>query len=198
MGNIKKLIKIGILGDIGSGKSHVAKSFGYPVFNADLEVGKLYRNNKIIYKKLKKKLPKYIKSFPINKNEISNAIMDNKLNLTKIVKIVHPKIKKKMNFFLKKNKNKKIVILDIPLYLENKLNKKNDILVFVQSKKSEIFKRLKKRKNFNLKLIKKFKKIQLSLEYKRKKSQFILKNNFTNNLLKKDINLILNKIKKYD
>ena len=124
--------------------------------------------------------------------------MNNKLNLTKIVKIVHPEIKKKMNFFLKKNKNKKIVILDIPLYLENKLNKKNDILVFVQSKKSEIFKRLKKRKKFNLKLIKKFKKIQLSLEYKRKKSQFILKNNFTNNLLKKDINLILNKIKKYD
>ena len=99
MGNIKKLIKIGILGDIGSGKSHVAKSFGYPVFNADLEVGKLYRNNKIIYKKLKKKLPKYIKSFPINKNEISNAIMDNKLNLTKIVKIVHPEIKKKIHFF---------------------------------------------------------------------------------------------------
>ena len=51
MGNIKKLIKIGILGDIGSGKSHVAKSFGYPVFNADLEVGKLYRNNKNIKKK---------------------------------------------------------------------------------------------------------------------------------------------------
>ena len=192
------MIRIGLVGDIGSGKSYIANSFGYPVFNADLEVGKLYRNNKIIYKKLKKKLPKYIKSFPINKNEISNAIMDNKLNLTKIVKIVHPEIKKKIHFFLKKNKNKKIVILDIPLYLENKLNKKNDILVFVQSKKSEIFKRLKKRKNFNLKLIKKFKKIQLSLEYKRKKSQFILKNNFTNNLLKKDINLILNKIKKYD
>ena len=41
-----------------------------------------------------------------------------------------------MNIFLKKNKNKKIVILDIPLLLENKLNKKKDILVFVQSNKS--------------------------------------------------------------
>ena len=37
------MIRIGILGDIGSGKSYVAKSFGYPVFNADLEVGKLYK-----------------------------------------------------------------------------------------------------------------------------------------------------------
>ena len=37
------MIKIGILGDIGSGKSYVAKNFGYPVFNADLEVGRLYK-----------------------------------------------------------------------------------------------------------------------------------------------------------
>ena len=81
--------RIGILGDIGSGKSYVAKSFGYPVFNADEEVGKLYRRNKKIYSKLKKILPKYINSFPINKNEISEAILANKINLIKIVKIVH-------------------------------------------------------------------------------------------------------------
>ena len=35
------MIRIGILGDIGSGKSFVAKSFNYPAFNADNEVGKL-------------------------------------------------------------------------------------------------------------------------------------------------------------
>ena len=35
------MIRIGILGDIGSGKTYVAKSFGYPVFNADYEVGEL-------------------------------------------------------------------------------------------------------------------------------------------------------------
>ena len=155
------MIKIGILGDIGSGKSYVAKNFGYPVFNADVEVGKLYKKNKKIFNKLKKVLPKYIYSFPINKDEISKAILANKFNLKKIVKIVHLEIKKKMNIFLKKNINKKIVILDIPLLLENKINKKNDILIFVQSKKLDIFKRLKKRKNFNLKLIKKLKNIQL-------------------------------------
>ena len=68
------MIKIGILGDIGSGKSYIAKKFGYPVFNADLEVSKLYQNDKKVFKKLNKVLPKYIKSFPINKNEISFSI----------------------------------------------------------------------------------------------------------------------------
>ena len=188
------MIRIGIVGDIGSGKSFVAKCFGYPVFDADAEVIKLYQTNKNCFDKLKKILPKNIISFPIKKKEISQAIISNKFNIKKIIKIVHPIIRLKMNKFLNKNKNKKIIILDVPLLLENKLNKKNDILIFIDAKKYEILKRLKKRKNFNLKLFKKFKKIQLPLEYKRKKSQFILKNNFTNKTVKKNIKRIIKEI----
>jgi dephospho-CoA kinase len=188
------MIRIGILGDIGSGKSYAAKNFGYPVFNADFEVGKLYKKDRKIFNKLKKTLPKYIFSFPINKKEISNAILANKANLKKIIKIVHLEIKKKMNIFLSKNKNKKIVILDIPLLLENKINRKNDILVFIQSKKSDILKRLKKRNNFNSRLLKKFKSIQLSPDYKKKKSSYIIKNNFNNKGVKRSISKILKKI----
>ena len=189
------MIRIGILGDIGSGKSYVASKFGYPVFNADYEVAKLYQQNKKIFTKLKKILPKYFHSFPIKKEEISNAILANKNNLNKIVKIVHAEVRKKMNLFLKKNKNKKIVILDIPLLLENKINKKKDILVFVQSKKSEIIKRLKKRKNFNQKLLKKFKSIQYLINYKKQKSDYIIKNNFTKKSINDGIRNILKEIK---
>ncbi len=72
------MIRIGILGDIGSGKSYVAKNFGYPVFNADYEVRKLYQSDKKIFNKLKKSLPKYISSFPIDKKEITSAILSDK------------------------------------------------------------------------------------------------------------------------
>ena len=188
------MIRIGILGDIGSGKSYVAKKFGYPVFNADLEVHKLYENNKIIFKKLKKNLPNYFQSFPIKKKQVSQAILDNKDNLTKIVKIVHKEIRKKLILFLKKNRNKKIVILDIPLLLENKINNQNDVLIFVSSKKKDIEKKLKKRPNFNRKLINKFKKIQFSSDYKIQKSDFIIKNNFKKKTFNKSIKTILNEI----
>ena len=57
------MIKIGILVDIGSGKSYVAQNFGYPVFNADYEVAQLYKKNKNVFNKLKKSLPKYISFF---------------------------------------------------------------------------------------------------------------------------------------
>ena len=49
------MIKIGIVGDIGSGKSFTAKLFGSPIFDADKEVLKIYRNDKDCFIRLKKK-----------------------------------------------------------------------------------------------------------------------------------------------
>ena len=97
-----------------------------------------------------------------------------------------------MNLFLKKNKNKKFVVLDVPLLLENNLNKKGDILIFVDSKKTDILKKLSKRKNFNKKLFNKFQKIQFSSQYKIRKSNFIIKNDFT----KKTINTNIKDVQK--
>ena len=99
-----------------------------------------------------------------------------------------------MNLFLKKNKRKKIVILDIPLLLENNINNKNDILVFVQTKKSDVLKKLKMRKNFNKKLMKQFSEIQLPLDYKKKKSHFVIKNDFKRRTVLKYIKNILREI----
>jgi len=185
------MIRIAVLGDIGSGKSYVAKQFGYPVFNADNEVTKLYKKSRKCYNKLKKALPEYIVSFPVKKIELSKAIMASRQNLKKIVKVVHPEVRNRMNNFIKKNINKKFIILDIPLLIENKLNKKNDILIFVDAKKKEINKRLKKRHNIKVKILKKF---QLPLEFKKKKADFIIKNNFKNNSIRKNVKRVLGKI----
>ncbi len=188
------MIRIAVLGGIGSGKTYIAKLFNFPVFNADLEVAKIYKNNRQCFKKLKKKLPGYFSSFPAKKNQIIRAITNNEKNLKEITKIIHPEIKKKMHIFLKNNNKNKAVVLDIPLFLENRLNKKDDILIFIQSNKSEIIKRLKKRDNFNIDLFKKFKKIQLPLSFKKKKSNYIIKNNFTKKLVRQRIKRILKKI----
>jgi dephospho-CoA kinase len=188
------MIKIGILGDIGSGKSYVAKQFGCPVFDADAEVTKIYKKNKICFNRLRNKLPRYIFSFPVKKKELGKAIIDNQNNLKKIIKIVHPIVRANMNKFFRKNKNKKIVVLDIPLLIENKINKKNYILIFVDAKKKEIQKRLKKRSNYNAKILNKLKKIQLPLEFKKRKSKFLIKNNFKSSYIKKNVKLLKSKI----
>ena len=188
------MIKIGILGDIGSGKTFVANQFGCPVFNADEEVSKIYKNNKSCFKILKKNFPNHTFSFPIKKKEISKLILSNKKNLKKVNKIVHPIVRTRMNKFINKNKKKKIVVLDIPLLLENRIKKKDFILVFVDAKKKMIIKNLKKRKNYNLKIIKLLKKFQLPLYYKKKISNFIIKNDFKVKPIKKNVKLIKTRI----
>jgi len=188
------MIRIAVVGDIGSGKSYVAKQFGGPVFDADVEVDKLYRKSKKCYKKLKRSLPNFITSFPVKKKSLSSAVEADKNNLKKITAIIHPEIRLRMNNFIKKNKNKKFIVLDIPLLLENKINRKNDVLIFVDANKKEIYKRLKKRPNFNSKILKKLKKLQLPLEKKKKSSNFIIKNNFKNKSLKKSVKKVIKKI----
>ena len=160
-----------------------------------MEVSKIYKKDKnflLIYKEIKK----LFFSYPIKKGQLTQFILDKENNLKVITDIVHPLIRKKLDFFLKKNKKKKIVILDIPLYLENKLNKKKDVIIFVDAKKKDTIRKLKKRKNFNKELINKFKKLQLPLEKKRKKAQFIFKNNFKNDNAKKYAKLIIKHILK--
>ncbi|RZO49992.1 MAG: dephospho-CoA kinase [Candidatus Pelagibacterales bacterium] len=185
------MIRLATIGDIGSGKTYVAKQFGYPVFNADNEVSKIYKKDRKCYKNLKKALPNYITNFPIKKNELKKAILSNQINLKKIEKIIHPEVQRRMKKFVWKNKNKKFIILDIPLLMENKINKKKDILIFVDAKKKDINKRLKKRRNKNYKFLRKF---QLPIEFKKKKADFIIKNNFSNNSVKKNVKIIIKKI----
>ena len=184
------MIRIAIVGGIGSGKSYVAKLLGFPVFDADAAVSKIYKNNSKCFMRLKRKMPKFIKSYPINKSEISKAILSNKNNLKKITKIVHPLVRLKMLSFIRKNKKSRAIILDIPLYFENKINKKGDIIVFVDAKKSQINNQLKRRPKFNIKILKKFKEIQLPIQVKKRKSNFIIKNNFKNASLLKSVNIL--------
>ena len=136
------MIIIGIVGDIGSGKSYVAKQFGYPVFNADNEVTKIYKNSKYCFRKLKDKLPKYIKSFPVNKTELMNAILANKNKIYKkrffLVFIqakksdISKRIKKRKNF------NKKLFskLKKIQLPLDYKKKKSNFIIKNNYTKKN--------------------------------------------------------------
>ena len=188
------MIRIAVVGNIGSGKSFVAKSFGLPVFDADNEVSLIYKKNKFFFKKLRKKIPKLIKSFPIDKKEILNCILANNKNLKIITKIIHPIVRKKMDLFIKKNKKKRAIVLDIPLYLENRLNKKGDIIIFVDANQNLIKKRLRERPNYNKKLLNKFKKIQLKSNLKKKKSNYKIANNFNPLALKKTVNNLKFKI----
>ena len=158
------------------------------------DLSKIYSNNKKIFYKLKKKLPKFFTDPPIKKKELIKAIVKNKNSLNIISKIVHPEVRKDLQKFIKKHNKKKAIVLDIPLLLENKLNKKKDVIIFIQSQNKEVLKRLKKRKNFNNLVFQQLRKIQLPLNIKKRHSHYIIKNNFKRDSVRKNVKDILNKI----
>ena len=186
--------RIALVGDIGSGKTFFSKLFKYPIFNADLEVSNLYKKDKLLFKKIKKKFPNKLSTFPLKKDELLEIIFQKQKNLNILGKIIHPIVRKKMKYFFKINKRKKFVILDVPLFLENKLNTKKDIIIFIDTDKKKVKKNLKKRKNINLKLINILRRNQLPIRLKKKKSTYIIKNNFVSNTAKKNVKLILKKL----
>ena len=188
------MIRIAMVGEIGSGKSYASRLFGFPVFNADKEVIKIYKKDRKAYQIIKKKLPNHFFSFPIRKEQIARAVNKNTKNLKTISKVIHPLVRKNMKVFLRKNRKKKAIVLDIPLYFENNLNKKGDVIIFISTKKKNIYSALLKRRKSNIKLLKKLGKLQQSILIKKKKSHYVIKNDFNSKNLKKEVKIIKHKI----
>ena len=188
------MIRVCVMGTIGSGKSFISKLFNCPVFNADKEVNNIYRNDKDCFIKLKKKIPNFVKSFPIRKNELKNAISADIKNLKLISSIVHPIVRSNLRIFLQKKKNSKMIILDIPLLIENKLYVKGDVLIFIKASKSKVIDRIKKRRNYDKKIINKLNSNQTTLLKKMKLANYIVDNNFSPNIMKKKIKKLRKRI----
>ena len=93
------MIRIAIVGDIGSGKSFISDLFNKPVFNADLEVADIYKKDKNCFVKIKKAIPNYFSKFPLKKNELIESIIADKNNLKKISNIVHPIVRRRLDNF---------------------------------------------------------------------------------------------------
>ena len=135
------MIKIGLTGSLASGKTTASKIISNrrgPLFSADKEVKKLY-----IQDSFKRLIAKRL-NFQLNKNfkkEVKKKILQKKENLKKLEKIIHPLVRKKMFVFFKKNKNKKLLFLEIPLLIENKLQKYFDVIIFIKSKNNLRLKR---------------------------------------------------------
>ena len=183
---------IGITGSIASGKSTVAELIAkkkYSLFNADKVVSALYKNSKfisLIIKKFKLSNKKEIK------NQVKLRIIKNKKKLEMLEAIIHPLVRKEMNNFLKiKNK---ILVLELPLLIESKLNNYFDKIIFVDARKKLRLKRYLKRNN-DKKTFEILNKRQLSSIVKKKSCDLIINNNYSMSILKKNIK---NFIKNYE
>ncbi|MDA9624952.1 dephospho-CoA kinase [Candidatus Pelagibacter bacterium] len=186
------MMRFGITGSIASGKSTAAKIISrgkLPFFSADKIVKKLYKNEKFKKSIIKKLRLKPDKRFS---EELSKRIIQQIKNLDKLEKIIHPLVRKEMFAFFKKNKKKRIIFCEIPLLVESGLTKYFDKIILIKSNKKIRLKRYKINggdgKLFNLLNNK-----QMKDKKKMKFCDYIVVNNVSLSVLKKNIINIINK-----
>ena len=170
-------IKIGITGSIGMGKTTVLLMFeknGIKVWNADLEVRKLYENGNEGYKNIISIYPQLKDKIEIDRKKISNLIKQKIIDLKKIEKIIHPLLKKNRLNFIKENKRERIIAFEIPLLYETGANKWLDYVISVYCSNKTQMERLYDRKNFNKDKINYLLSKQISVEYKNKHANFLI------------------------
>ena len=190
------MVRVGILGSVGSGKSYVANIFrelGFNIFSADNEVANIYKNNKIVNKKISKFFKLKLYKSNIDKEELRASLKKNPNKFRFLNKIIHPIVRKKLALFLTKFKKNKLAILDVPLLVENKMFNFVDIFILVKTGSSFFLSRIKKRRNLDKQFLNILKKQQISEKIKESYADFIIYNS-SKNKVKLQVKNIIDKI----
>ena len=159
------------------GKTTVSLMFkknGIKVWDADLEVHKLYENGNEGYKNIISVYPQLKDEKEIDREKVSNLIRQKKIDLRKIEEIIHPLLKKSRLKFIKENEKEKIIAFEIPLLYETGSNKWLDYVISVYCSKKTQMQRLYERRNFNKDKINYLLSKQISIKNKNQKSNFLI------------------------
>ena len=171
------VIKIGITGSIGMGKSTVSSIFrnnDIKVWDADFEVHNLYKKGKEGYNSIISIYPELKDKVEINRKKVSNLLREKKIDLKLIEEIIHPLLIRSREEFIKKNKKDKLLIFDIPLLYETKAYIWLDYVINVFCSKKNQIERLKNRENFDIKKINYLISKQISVNQKNKKADYVI------------------------
>ena len=190
------MVRVGIIGSVGSGKSFVAnifKELNFNIFSADNEVNNIYKKNKSINKKISRFFKLKLYKGRIDKQELRNALKKNPKKFSFLNKIIHPKVRKKLVLFLSKFKRNRLVVLDIPLLVENKMFNFVDIFILIKTRSNSFNARIKKRKNLDKHFLNILKKQQRSEKIKEGYADFVIYNS-SKNKVKLQVKNILDKI----
>ena len=192
---------IAITGGIGAGKSTFCsklKERGFKIHSSDEQVAK-------IYKKPDKKFVTYLDAIGlsmsvskknIDKKIISEIIFENKKIRKKLELYIFKIVRKKRSEFIKqeKQKNTRLIFIDIPLLFENSLEKQFHKVISILAPKQARLKRLKKTRQMTEKQFKKIIQSQTSDVMRKKKSDYVIYNNSTLKDYKIKINKLINKL----
>ncbi len=177
------MLKIGVTGGIGSGKSLVCEMFqllGVPVYNADEQAKKLVNSDRQIIDSLTTKYGQDIYSKGvIDKKRLAGIIFNNKEELKFVNETIHPRVFAHFDEWLELNHHHKYIIKEAALLFESGSYKDLDKVILVAAPEEIRIKRVVERDKTNEKAVKKIIESQMSENEKQQKSNYIINNDNT-------------------
>lgn len=192
------MLKIGITGNIGTGKSEVCKilkNLGCFVISSDNLAKFVMNNNEQLKTRIRETLGNDVYSIDgiINRKKIAQMIFENEILKIKLEKIVHPfvidQIKQKFQEIKKTNLHK-LVFLESALIYEADVDKILDYNIVVYAPEKVCIARVMKRDGLNKDEIVKRIRSQLPITQKLKLADFVIYNNGTKDNLEKQVKFI--------
>ena len=173
---MEKLIKIGLTGCIGMGKSTTLKMFedeGVLTWSADEAVSRLYAKDGKAVLKVQALTPESVVNNSVSREKLREQVKNRPEILLSLELIVNPLIKADRENFLRSNSQKKAVVLDLPLLFENKMELEFDIIVVVSASARVQKERVLSRNTMDIKLLNIIKSKQISDEEKKSRADFV-------------------------
>jgi dephospho-CoA kinase len=130
------MIRIGLTGSIGMGKSAVSSMFrqmGVPVFDADAEVHRLQGPGGALVDKIEARFPGTTGPKGVDRQKLGAAVLGKPHELRALEHIVHPAVYHARQRFLRQHRARPLVVLDIPLLFEKGGAKQVDVTVVVSA-----------------------------------------------------------------
>ena len=184
------MIKVGLTGSIGMGKSTVAdmfKNFGCPVFDADKAVHGLYEKGGAGIDIIKSFYPAAVVNSAVDREILRSYIAENPDKIRELETFIHPLVKKLRDDFLKINQNKELLVFDIPLLFETGLNKTMDITVVVSAPYHVQHKRVMSREGMTERIFSELLAKQISDDEKKTMADIVIKTDESLNMTKSKV-----------
>jgi dephospho-CoA kinase len=175
------MLRIGLTGGIGSGKTVVADIFrqlGMPVYEADAEARILTENNKEIKSELKKKFGSeiFLKDDSLDRKKLAALVFSDAEKLSQLNSIVHPYVKEHFNSWLQQHNGNKYIIKEAAILFESGSDEGLDKIICVTAPEKIRIQRVVDRDNTTEEKVQRIMKNQMTEEERTKRSDYIITN----------------------
>ena len=171
------MIVVGLTGSIGMGKSTVAAMFiraGVPLFDADAAVHRLQGSGGALVAAIETRFPRTTGSAGVDRQKLGAAVFGNPEALRALEAIVHPAVAAMRRDFLRRNRSRQIVVLDIPLLFEKRGWRAVDVIVVVSAPAWKQRQRVLRRRAMDWAKFARIKALQMPDAQKRKRADIVI------------------------